>query len=325
MPRSATSAQLPGFGRARIGLVGEDQLAGGVARPDRHRDGVHQRLQRVGLLDLPLMANQQIAELVADAAHVAQAQNRASTDRLSVGLDQAVGPCGQRHGSADAARPQCLDRVLDYARLRGFLRSQLLNTSTWSGAARVGHLAFGSPMSSGSSSVVDQAMTTCGSDWSSASARSASRPQQDRFVARGRLGLGQPAARAHQHDGGDDRKAENSKRQRQSGDLVLVKLRDRKHEVADGRHIDGLGGARGRHHPAETGGDGGKISAAPRMEPRHTLPPVIRIVSGIHACPIAAFRRRRATPARFRSHSKSLPGLRLHRRPSRPRIGRLYP
>jgi hypothetical protein len=62
--------------------------------------------------------------------------------------------------------------------------SQLPKSSTWSAAVRSTTACatrsvtkpvtrLGSPMISGSSSVVDQAMTTCGSDWSSALARSA--------------------------------------------------------------------------------------------------------------------------------------------------------
>ena len=65
------------------------------------------------------MAHQEIAELLLDAAHVAQAQHRAPADRLAVGLDQPVGLRGQRHAEADAARPQGLDRALDGVCLLG--------------------------------------------------------------------------------------------------------------------------------------------------------------------------------------------------------------
>ena len=50
------------------------------------------------------MADQEIAELVAQAAHVAQAQNRAPADRLSLRLDQAVRATGAAGGFLKRSR-----------------------------------------------------------------------------------------------------------------------------------------------------------------------------------------------------------------------------
>ena len=111
--------RIPGFDRARIGLVREAEPASRVARPDRRRDAIDQCAQRLGFLDLLMVANQEIAEFVADAAHIAQPQDGAPADRLSVRLDQAIGLRGQHRGKADAARAQRLDRALDHVRLLG--------------------------------------------------------------------------------------------------------------------------------------------------------------------------------------------------------------
>ena len=50
--------------------------------------------------------------------------------------------------------------------------------------------------------------------------------RRDALVARRGLDLGKTPARAHQHDGGDDGKAQNAERERERGDLVAVELRE---------------------------------------------------------------------------------------------------
>ncbi len=64
---------VPGFNRARIGLIREHELAGGVARPDRGRHGLDQRAHGRDVVDLLLMSLHELGELVLDAADLAAA------------------------------------------------------------------------------------------------------------------------------------------------------------------------------------------------------------------------------------------------------------
>jgi hypothetical protein len=137
---------------------------------------------------------------------------------------------------------------------------------------------LGSPMISGSSEAVDR------------------RARRDAFVARRRLGLAQALARAHQQDGGDDREAQDSERQRQRGELVPIELQKRRDvgvERGTRRRRGGVVGARRRSRNADRGGDDGcgeaECSAsrmsrqAPAGDPdrvRHARLPLCRISTG---------------------------------------------
>ena len=89
-----------------------------------------------------------------------------------------------------------------------------------------------SPRISGASSpAADQAMSTCGSDSSSALSRSISALSAI-ASSRARIldALG-AAAGAHQHDGREHGKADEAERQRQPGDVLPVDIRQRAKEV----------------------------------------------------------------------------------------------
>ena len=90
MPRSTTSAAVLRLDRARIGLVDEDELAGLVARPDRRRQW--HRSARAGRRyrrSACWWRCGEFGELVLDAAHLAQPQDRAPADHLALGFDDA--------------------------------------------------------------------------------------------------------------------------------------------------------------------------------------------------------------------------------------------
>ena len=118
IPRSIASAPLLGLDRARIGLVDEHELAGVVACPDRGGQRLDQRAHGGGVVDLLLVARAELGQLVFDAAHLAQPQDRAPADDVALGFDDAAGKCRHRHGEADAARAQGVDRTLHVARAR---------------------------------------------------------------------------------------------------------------------------------------------------------------------------------------------------------------
>ena len=80
MPRSTASAASLRLDRARVGGVDEDQLAGLVARPDRRRQRLDQGAQGGGVVDIASGGARELGELVLDAAHLAQPQDRAAAD-----------------------------------------------------------------------------------------------------------------------------------------------------------------------------------------------------------------------------------------------------
>ena len=83
--------RIDGFDRAGIGGIGEDQMAVGVARPDRRRQRFEQRLQGLDVAGQFVVAGGEIDELALDAADVAQAQHRAAADRAAFRLERTSG------------------------------------------------------------------------------------------------------------------------------------------------------------------------------------------------------------------------------------------
>ena len=105
-----------GLDRMHVGGIDEVQLAGIVARPDRRRHGVDQRLQRGHVVGLLAVALRQLRQLVFDAGDFAQPQDRAAADHLPVGLDGAAVERRQRQLEALAAGAQRIDRTLHLGR-----------------------------------------------------------------------------------------------------------------------------------------------------------------------------------------------------------------
>ena len=79
----------------------------------------------------------------------------------------------------------------------------------------------------GSSLAGAQLTMICGSERRSVVGAVNLGPQADDLVAGSGCLLGGARARAHQHDRGDDREAEDAERQRQRGDLMRVESRKR--------------------------------------------------------------------------------------------------
>ena len=190
MPRSTRLGGIPGLDRARIGGVDEDELAGLVARPDRGRQRFDQRAQRVGFVDLLLVAGQQVGELALDAAHVLEPQDRAPADDLAFGLDRAAASVVERRGKADRrARAARRPRAPSLCALSG--SSQVPKASTRCGASAPATSAI-SPMISGSSRPAAQATRICGSEQQQRIDAVDLGLERDDLVARRGFGLGEP-------------------------------------------------------------------------------------------------------------------------------------
>ena len=91
MPPCDRLGRILGLDRARIGRIHEHQLAGIVARSIPAPAGPRSvRAKAAVSSTLLLVARGELGELVLDAAHLAQPQDRAPADDLAFGLDDAV-------------------------------------------------------------------------------------------------------------------------------------------------------------------------------------------------------------------------------------------
>ncbi len=206
-----------------------------------------------------LVARAELGELVLDAAHLAQPQDRAPADDLPLGFDDAVRQGRDRHREADAAGAQRIDRALHVARFVGLEPGA-------EGEHPVGRIGAG-----------DQAGVT--DDLGVVGRRRPGnedlrlrqqqrigavdrRPRRDALVARGGLRVAEALARAHQQDGGDDREAQNPQRERERDELVPVELQEGRDIGVDrGAVADrGVLGARRRERNRATE-DGGNSRA----------------------------------------------------------------
>ena len=205
--------------RAGIGLVHEYELAGIVARPHRRRHGFDQRAQGCGVVDLFAMALREFGELVFDAAHLSQPQDRPSPGHLALGFDDAAGERGHGRRKAHAARAQGVDPTLHVAggirlepgaegehavrRVGGCQQRLIADDLGLVGGGGPGHddLRLGEEKRIGA---VDRGLGC------------------DGVIARRGLDLDQTRACAHEQDRRHHGKAENAERERERGNLVAI-------------------------------------------------------------------------------------------------------
>ena len=109
-----------GFDGARIGGIGEGQLARGVARPDRRRQVLDQGAQRSDFAQQVLVPRQKLDQVALDAASVFQAQHGAAADGAALHFDRMGMQGGQRQRKTFAAAAQVFDRPLHGESLAGF-------------------------------------------------------------------------------------------------------------------------------------------------------------------------------------------------------------
>ena len=216
-PRDGVGCAL-GFDRARIGGVGEGQLARRVARPHRRRQVLDQGAQRRDFAQQALVPRQKLDQVALDAAGILQAQHGAAADGAALHFDRMAVQRGQGQRKAFAAAAQVFDRLLHGESLAGFEPAaegehamRRGNADDAGIAVDVGlvgarrpihhHLRLGKQQRIGAVEIAAQ--------------------RRD-LVARGRLQPRPARARAHQHDRGDDGEQHEAEHHDQHGDFMPV-------------------------------------------------------------------------------------------------------
>jgi len=208
---------------ARVGLVDEDELAGGVAVPYRSGNRINQRANGRGVVELLAVALGQFRKLVFDAADLAQPQDCAPADDLAFRLDDVICQRRHRHGKAHAAGAQRIDGTFQVTGRFG--REPGAESEDPLGMIGAGH----------QHGIADDLRLVCRGRPGDNNLRLGEqqcigavdgRAGRNRLVALRCQRGGKPLACAHEQDRSDDRETQDGKGERERGDLVPIEQQE---------------------------------------------------------------------------------------------------
>ena len=214
-----------GFGGARIGGIGEVELAVATARPQRPRRRGCEGPQHLGFFPQAVVAQRHLGEIAPQSAEVADPHDRLAADGAAHGFHRSPGRCEQVEQKAFACSAQRIDRMIHlqrrFRRQPGSERQNpqrlfcILRQQQRGVAADSGPVLARAPGNQNLRFCEQQRAEAIGF-----------RLKLADFGAQPLLVGGSADARAHQQDGADHRETEHAQRHRQRGQVLPAEIRE---------------------------------------------------------------------------------------------------